>query len=128
MKLTIDDLKKIKDGERASKHLRDGEGTMRAKVTVHMGTCGIASGARPIMSRLVEIVRKEKYDDVMLTTSGCAGLCSSEPMITVEIAGQGPVKYVKLDPDKAEEVFRSHVLEGKVLEKYVLAMGQEKSY
>lgn len=125
-KLTIDDLLKIKKKAETTKTLR--EGGMRAKVTVHMGTCGIASGARPVMQRLIEVVEKEGITDVILTTSGCAGLCSSEPMITVEIQGEGPVKYVKLDPDKAEEVFRSHVVDGKVLEKHVLAMGQEAAY
>jgi len=126
VKLTIEDLTRIKEAAQASKPLRDA--AMRAKVTVHMGTCGIASGARPIMTRLLDVIRREGINDVVLSTSGCAGLCSSEPMITVELTGQGPVKYANLDPDSAEEVFRSHVLEGRVAEKYVLAMGVEKAY
>ena len=65
---------------------------------------------------------------VVIKTSGCAGLCSREPMLTVEAAGAPPVKYINLDPDKAEEIFRAHVLKGEVLEKHVLAMGQEKSF
>jgi len=125
-KLTIADLQKIKEKAERTRHLR--EGGMRAKVVVHMGTCGIASGARPVLQRLMELVEKENITDVALTTSGCAGLCSSEPMMTIEIAGEGPVKYVKLDPDKAEEVFRTHVLGGEVVTKYVLARGQEKAY
>ena len=44
-KLTVDDLKRIKEEVRSTTVLR--EGGFRAKVNIHMGTCGIAAGARP---------------------------------------------------------------------------------
>ena len=82
-KLTIEDLDKISHSVKKTMMLREGAG--RAKITVHMGTCGIASGARKIMSALVEEFEKNNIDDVILTNSGCAGLCSKEPMATVEL-------------------------------------------
>jgi len=122
-KISIQDLKKIKERERSRMVLREGE--FRAKITVHMGTCGIAAGARDIMGVFRDEIAKREITDVMLTNSGCAGLCAKEPMITVEVVEQAPVKYVKLNKDKALRVFEEHVLEGKPVEDYALAMGSE---
>ena len=59
-------------------------------------------------------------------TSGCAGLCSREPMMTVELKGEAPVKYVDLDDLKTKKIFEAHVLGGKVVEEYALAVGSER--
>jgi NADP-reducing hydrogenase subunit HndB len=125
-KLTIEDLKKIKESVQASVNLR--EGGYRAKVNIHMGTCGIASGARGLMTAVMNEIEKGDIKDVIVTTSGCAGLCSREPMITVELLGDAPVKYIDLTPDKMREIFSEHVLGGKVLEKYALAVGSETTF
>ncbi|GAB4387741.1 MAG: (2Fe-2S) ferredoxin domain-containing protein [Thermodesulfovibrionales bacterium] len=125
-RLTIDDLKKIKEKQKATFNLR--EGGYRAKVTVHMGTCGIAAGARGVMDSLLKEIADSDTQDVIVTTSGCAGLCSREPMATVELAGQAPVKYSYLDADKIKRVFKEHVLGGKVVEEYALVVGSETSY
>ncbi|MDQ7782254.1 MAG: (2Fe-2S) ferredoxin domain-containing protein [Desulfomonilaceae bacterium] len=122
-KISIQDLKKIKERERSRMVLREGE--FRAKVTVHMGTCGIAAGARDIMGVFRDEIAKREITDVMLTNSGCAGLCAKEPMITVEVVEQAPVKYIKLNKDKALRIFEEHVLQGNPVEDYALAMGSE---
>jgi NADP-reducing hydrogenase subunit HndB len=110
-KLRPDDLAKIRDRMAKAMSLREGEA--RAKVTVHMGTCGIAAGARKIMSALMSELEGREEKDIILTTSGCAGLCSREPMITVELKGEAPVKY-------------DHVLAGTVVKEYALAVGSEQ--
>lgn len=125
-KISIEDLKRIKESVQASVTLR--EGGYRAKVNIHMGTCGIASGARAIMTAVLDEMEKRDIKDVIVTTSGCAGLCSREPMITIELLGEAPVKYVDLTADKMREIFSDHVLGGKVVEKYALAMGSETSF
>jgi len=125
-KLKLDDLKKIQDKVKASTALR--EGGTRARVTIHMGTCGIAAGARKVMQALMDEVGKRNLTDVIVTTSGCAGLCSREPMATVEIAEQAPVKYVDLDESKIIEVLDEHVVNGRVLDKYAFALGSERTY
>lgn len=122
-KISIQDLKKIKDRERSKMVLREGE--FRAKITVHMGTCGIAAGARDIMGVFRDEVAKRELTDVMLTNSGCAGLCAKEPMITVEIVEQAPVKYILLNKEKALRILEEHVMGGKPVEDYALAMGSE---
>lgn len=125
-KLTIDDLKKIKDKHKSEFTLR--EGGYRAKITVHMGTCGIAAGARDIMNVVTDEMSKSGLQDVIVTTSGCAGLCSQEPMATIEVSGQAPVKYANLTGDKMRKIFNEHVKDGKVVEEYALVTGSETSY
>ena len=125
-KISIEDLKKIKESVVAGVTLR--EGGYRAKVNIHMGTCGIASGARQIMTTVMDEISKRDVKDVIVTTSGCAGLCSREPMITVEVLGAAPVKYVELNPEKMREIFNEHVMGGNPVEKYALAVGTETTY
>ena len=125
-KLTIQDLKKIKDKQKATFTLR--EGGYRAKITVHMGTCGIAAGARDIMTELLDEIALAKTEDVITTTSGCAGLCAREPMVTVELLNTPPVKYGDITKDKIKEIFSEHVLGGNPVEKYALVLGSETTY
>ncbi|MHC4389061.1 MAG: (2Fe-2S) ferredoxin domain-containing protein [Planctomycetota bacterium] len=123
-KLKPEDLDKIAERMRQQTLLRAGAG--RAKVTVHMGTCGISAGARKIMSTLLALTEQQQVQDVILTTSGCAGLCSQEPMMTVELKDQAPVKYVDLDEEKTGTIFRDHVLGGKIVTEFALGMGSER--
>ena len=125
-KLTIEDLKRIKEEVRSSTLLR--EGGFRAKITIHMGTCGIAAGARKLMSAVLKEIEERKAQDVMVTTSGCAGLCSREPMATVEILGKPPVKYCDLNEEKMKEIFLHHAIQGEIVEAYALARGSETTY
>ena len=122
-RLTIDDLKKLRDDSAGALALR--AGTARARVTVHMGTCGIAAGAREVMAALLKEIEAQGVTDVLVTTSGCAGLCSREPMATVEVRSQSPVKYVNLTPETMAQVFRQHVLGGEVVTDAALAAGCE---
>jgi NADP-reducing hydrogenase subunit HndB len=123
-KLTIKDLDKISERVKKTTLLREGAG--RAKITVHMGTCGIAAGARGIMNALMDEFEKQNIKDVILTTSGCAGLCSREPMATVELKGQAPVKYVDLTPEKIRRILAEHVNGGMIVSEYALAIGSER--
>jgi len=125
-RLTIDDLKKIKEKQQATFALR--QGGQRAKITVHMGTCGIAAGARNVMTALMEEIAAANVEDVILTTSGCAGLCSREPMMTVEIINEPPIKYCDLKPAKVKEIFKEHIMGGNPVEKYALVLGSETTY
>jgi len=123
-KLIPEDLEKIIEKVKRTMILR--EGTGHAKIIVHMGTCGIAAGARAIMSTFIKEIDDRNIKDVILTTSSCAGLCSREPMITVEFQNQPPVKYVDLNPKKAREIFDKHVLSGEIVKEYALAFGSER--
>ena len=125
-KIKLDDLDSISEKIKRTMLLR--EGTGRARVIVHMGTCGIAAGARPVMQALLDEIEARDVKDVILTISSCAGLCSREPMITVELEGEPPVKYIDLTPEKAKRIFVEHVLGGKIVTEYALAVGSERTF
>lgn len=123
-KISIDDLAKIKEKTQRAVNVREGAG--RVKINVHMGTCGIAAGARDILAAVLKEMEDRGLKDVIVMNSGCAGLCSQEPMITVEVVNeQAPVKYVYLTPGKVKKIFDSHVMNGQVVKDYALALGSE---
>lgn len=124
-KLKPEDLDRIARRMRQQTVLREGAG--RAKVTVHMGTCGIAAGARGVMSTMLSLIDEQGIQDVILTTSGCAGLCSREAMMTVELKDNTPVKYADLDDVKTKKIFNEHVMNGKIVTEYALGMGSERA-
>jgi NADP-reducing hydrogenase subunit HndB len=125
-KLKIGDLEKIREKVRRTANIRQGKA--KAKITVHMGTCGIAAGAREILTTLLKEIEKKKLKDIIVTTSGCAGLCSREPMATVEIKGKPPVKYVDLSAEKIKRVLNEHLMKGKIVRDFALAMGSERTH
>ena len=124
-KLKLDDLKKIKERVQSDTSLRAGESTVR--VTVHMGTCGIASGARQVMDALMDELAQSDRRDIIVTTSGCIGICSEEPLVTVEMLNEPQIRYHFITPNKMRQIFRRHVLEGEIQEEFVMAKGSEHS-
>jgi NADP-reducing hydrogenase subunit HndB len=125
-KLKTGDLKKIRDKVRRTADLRQRQS--RARIIVHMGTCGIAAGAEEIRAALTREMEKRKMHDVLLGTSGCAGLCCREPMITVELTGEAPVKYVDLTAEKIAAICQEHLVKGTIVKKYALAVGSERTH
>lgn len=126
LKLKIEDLERIKEENRKASELVEG-GDRRARITVHMGTCGIAAGAEKVYRALMEEIERKKISYVVVTTSGCAGLCCREPMVTVELAGQPPVKYIDLDERKVREILNEHVLGNNIVRGSLLGVGCERT-
>lgn len=118
-KLSVADLKNLK--EKVSKEISLREGKSNVLVTVHMGTCGIASGARAVMDALMEEMEATDRADIRVLAAGCLGMCSSEPNVTVEINGEAPVAYQFMDANKMRQVFKRHVLQGEVQSDFALA-------
>lgn len=123
-KLTLDDLRRKRAEAQKDIYLREGD--FRGKITVHMGTCGIAAGARTIVAAFLEELERSGMKDIQITTSGCAGLCSKEPMATVEMRDSPPVKYGELTPEKARTIFTNHVVGGTAAVEYALGIGSER--
>ena len=119
-KLSVADLKALK--EKVSKDISLREGMSTVLVTVHMGTCGIASGARGVMDALMEEMDLTERDDIRVMAAGCLGMCSSEPNVTVEIEGEPPVAYQYMDANKMRQVFKQHVLKGEVQSDFAMAV------
>ena len=120
----LQDILAIRDAAQKKTALR--EDGYRMCFTVHMGTCGIASGAREVVNAVAQELESSGRTDIRLTTSGCIGACAHEPVMTVETLGGKPVLYGHLDADKGREVFRD-VLAGKSAGAYVVYIGSEPS-
>ncbi|MFO7752897.1 MAG: (2Fe-2S) ferredoxin domain-containing protein [Desulfobacteraceae bacterium] len=118
-KLSVDDLKEIKERAAREASLRGGE--TNVKITVHMSTCGIAAGARDVMATLLEEKAECGRTDIKIVAGSCLGMCSSEPNITVEAADEEPIVYQHMDANRTRQVFRRHVLKGEVQTDFALA-------
>ena len=90
------------------------------KVTVHLATCGIVAGARDVMGALMEEMSSSNRSDIKVESSGCIGKCPTEPNVTIEIEGEDPVVYQKMDAEKMRQVFHQHVLGGQIQTDFVL--------
>ena len=120
--MIMEDLRAIKNRVGEGKKLRK-DGTV-GRITVHMGTCGLASGAQNIMDRLLQEISECGRSDIAIGSSSCIGLCSREPVVTVELQGQEPVIYQRVDDQKAQQIFKQHILGGKVQVDLALARGK----
>ncbi len=90
------------------------------RVVVGMATCGIASGARPVLNALSDLVMEKKLENVVVTQTGCIGLCQYEPIVEVLEAGKEKVTYIKMNPDKAREVVEKHLIGGQPITDYTI--------
>lgn len=102
------------------------EGGEGVRVVVGMATCGIAAGARPVLNAFVEGVDREGLNDkVIVSQTGCIGICQYEPVVEITVPGQEKVTYVKMTAEKAEKVLKEHIKGGKVVMEYTFANAQK---
>ena len=103
------------------------EDRTHTRVVVGMATCGIASGARPVLNTLSNLVQERGLTDrISVTQTGCIGLCQYEPIVEVMEPGKPKVTYIKMNPQKAAEVVDRHLVGGHVIEEYTLASADIK--
>ncbi len=101
------------------------EGTSTTRIVVGMATCGIAAGARPVLNAFVDGVNKEGLaSDVVVSQTGCIGICQYEPVVEVHKAGEEKVTYVKMTVEKAEKVLKEHIKGGKIVTEYTITTAQ----
>ena len=101
------------------------EGTSTTRIVVGMATCGIAAGARPVLNAFVDGVNKEGLgSDVVVSQTGCIGICQYEPVVEVYKVGEEKVTYVKMTVEKAEKVLKEHIKGGKVVTEYTITAAQ----
>lgn len=116
---TLAELAAIRDRMKNKVAIRDGENETR--IVVGMATCGIASGARPVLNTLVEEVDKAGLNgSVTVSQTGCIGMCRLEPIVEVIKPGEEKVTYVKMNSDKAKEIIEKHIKGGKPVVEYTV--------
>lgn len=121
---SLAELAELREKMKASVNLRH-DSADDIRVVVGMATCGIAAGARPVLAKFVEEVEKRQLSHVMVTQTGCIGICKLEPVVEVYIPGQEKVTYVKMTPEKAAKVVTDHLVNGQVVTEYTIGAAQQ---
>lgn len=116
---SLAELQAIRDKARASVNIRE-SAEAETRVLVGMATCGIAAGAKPVLNAFVEEVAKRGLKDIMVTQTGCIGICQYEPVVEIVTPGQEKVTYVKMTAEKALRVVNDHLVNGNVVTEYTI--------
>lgn len=114
---SLDELRKLRDNVQKNINTRTDTGTT---IYVGMGTCGIAAGARETMHAIMEELDKRAIE-AHIATVGCIGMCALEPLVDIEQAGQPRITYGNLTADKAAKLVESHLVNGEVVQEWVVA-------
>ena len=116
---SFEELKAIKEKMDKTMELRRDKGT--ATVMVHMGTCGIANGARDVLKAITDELRlRNLTDNIYITQTGCPGLCHMEPLITVNIPGKNPFMYGKVSPENAKKIIVQHLVNNQPVKEWLV--------
>ncbi len=117
---SLAELQAIRDKARANVALRK-ENPNAARVLVGMATCGIAAGARPVLNAFVEeIAKRGLSDDIVVTQTGCIGICQYEPVVEIEVPGMEKVTYVKMSPERVIKVVNDHLVNRNVVTEFTI--------
>ncbi len=117
---SLEDLKKLREEAIEKRNLKTAEG--RAQVIVGMGTCGIAAGARDTMKAILEYIESQSLNGIIVTQTGCIGLCEKEPIVQVVVGGQAKVTYGKVNPAVARRIMKEHVVAGEPVKDFVIPL------
>ncbi len=115
---SLEDLKRVREEalEKRSKTATSG----KAQVIVGMGTCGIAAGARETMKAVLDYIETENLEDILVSQTGCIGLCEQEPILQVVRGEEEKVTYGKVTPEVAARILKDHVAEGNIVKDFVV--------
>ena len=116
---SLEELKEIREKMQSQLGLRQ-ESDTATRVAVKMGTCGIAAGARTVLTTIADEVQAKGLSDIMVVAEGCIGLCKYEPIVEVRENGKDKVTYVKVTPEKAKEIVEKHLAGGEIVRDYVM--------
>jgi (2Fe-2S) ferredoxin len=115
---SLEDLKKAREEAIKKRELKQASGTIQ--VIVGMGTCGIAAGARDAMKAVLEVIEKDAIEGVVVSQTGCIGLCEKEPILQVVVGDQPKVTYGKVSAEVARRIMKEHVVEGKPVTSHII--------
>ena len=111
---SLDELRRLREKAQQELSIRQQTTT---KITVGMGTCGIAAGARETMQAILQEL-KERDIEAHVATVGCIGMCSKEPLVDIEQAGKPRVTYANVHPHMVPRLIEDHLLKGQVVDEW----------
>ncbi len=120
---SLEELRAIREQMKKQMNLRDtGEDGIR--VVVGMATCGIAAGARPVMTAFMDEIEKRGLKGITVSQTGCIGVCRLEPIVEVFVPGEEKVTYVKMKPEMVPTVVEQHLVNHNVVTDYTIGAAQ----
>ena len=122
---SLEELAALRERMKNSVAMRQ-DNSNTTRVVVGMATCGIAAGARPVLNAFVEQIEAEGLGGkVMVTQTGCIGICRMEPIVEVMEAGKEKVTYVHMTAEKAKRVVTEHIKGGTPVYEYTIGEAQK---
>ena len=121
---SLEELRAIRERMQSQVSMRAEDHT-HTRVVVGMATCGIAAGARPVLTAFVEEVNRRGLKDVVVTQAGCIGMCKLEPIVEVFQPGKEKVTYVKMTPEKVSRIVTEHLVNGSPVTEYTVGAYME---
>ena len=118
-KLTLEDLRKLRDAKRKDIHQRE-TNAKDVRIVVGMGTCGIAAGAKDTLNALVAAVAAQNLGHVFVSQTGCMGFCHAEPTVEVAVPGMPKVIYGCVKAEQAAQIVEQHVVGKRLLDSHIL--------
>lgn len=120
---SLEELKAIREKMKRQMELReDNENNIR--VVVGMATCGIAAGARPVMTAFLDEIERRGLTNVTVSQTGCIGVCRLEPIAEVFVPGEEKVTYVRLRPDMIPAIVEQHLVNRNVIQDYTIGAAE----
>ena len=120
---SLEELKAIREKMKRQMEVRDNdENTVR--VVVGMATCGIAAGARPVMTAFLDEVERRGLSNVSISQTGCIGVCRLEPVAEVFVPGEEKVTFVKLRPEMVPAIVEQHLVNHNVVTDYTIGAAE----
>ena len=101
------DFQKIK--KQANAEWQAMQTSNRTRISIGMGTCGIAAGAEDILQTLRNELELNSLE-VDIIQVGCIGLCYAEPLIEITKPGKPSVFYGNLTPELTSEIVRDWLM------------------
>ena len=114
---TLEDLKALREKLKADMKVRQNDGT---KIIIGMGTCGIAAGAREVMSAVLNELAVRKLNDVQVQQTCCIGMCEKEVLVDIVRPGEPRITYGKVKPEDVKKIIAEHVVNGRIVEEMVV--------
>lgn len=115
---TIQELEEIR--QKTWEDVNPGLDRKKPRIVIGMATCGIAAGAKPVMNSIIDELKRNDINNVIVSQTGCIGICKLEPVVEVYMPGKEKVTYVKMNVTRARRMIYEHVIGGKIIDEYTM--------
>jgi NADP-reducing hydrogenase subunit HndB len=117
-KLTLDDLRKLRDEKQKAVEKRDPT-NKDVQIIVGMGTCGIAAGAKETFNAIIDELDAKGISHVLVRQTGCMGLCHSEPTVEVIVPNMPTVIYGNVNAEVSKQIVNDHIVNKRLIDNHI---------